>query len=148
MLVGVSVYQALQHAAAQLAVFDAAEHMWPAVAALVNGTRMAQQWTNTCRDRPWRPRRAERQLCCAACRIPASQLATPSHVEVQIVFKGEMPGGHLQWDNNEGNNWQVGCSNGVQYYCIINGVISTNWVISTNGVISDGVQLPGQGAAS
>jgi len=44
---------------------------------------------------------------CAGYRIPASQLATPSHVEVQIVFKGQMPEGHIQWDNNEGNNWQV-----------------------------------------
>lgn len=45
-------------------------------------------------------------MCCVY-RIPASQLATPSHVEVQIVFKGQMPEGHIQWDNNEGNNWQV-----------------------------------------
>lgn len=43
----------------------------------------------------------------SCCRIPASQLATPSHVEVQIVFKGQMAEGHEQWDNNEGNNWQV-----------------------------------------
>jgi hypothetical protein len=28
-------------------------------------------------------------------------------VEVQIVFKGQMAEGHEQWDNNEGNNWQV-----------------------------------------
>lgn len=40
-------------------------------------------------------------------KIPASQLATPSHVEVQIVFKGQMQQGHIVWDNNEGNNWQV-----------------------------------------
>jgi hypothetical protein len=41
-------------------------------------------------------------------KIPASQLAAPSHVEVQIVFKGQMAKGHIVWDNNEGNNWQVG----------------------------------------
>lgn len=40
-------------------------------------------------------------------KIPASELAAPSHVEVQIVFKGQMAKGHIVWDNNEGNNWQV-----------------------------------------
>jgi hypothetical protein len=36
-------------------------------------------------------------------------------VEVQMVFKGQMPQGHQQWDNNDGNNWQVwGCGCGVQ----------------------------------
>jgi hypothetical protein len=42
------------------------------------------------------------------CRLQACRLANPSHVEVQMVFKGHMPQGHQQWDNNDGNNWQVG----------------------------------------
>ncbi|WIA14024.1 hypothetical protein OEZ85_002584 [Tetradesmus obliquus] len=40
-------------------------------------------------------------------RLQACRLANPSHVEVQMVFKGQMPQGHQQWDNNDGNNWQV-----------------------------------------
>eukprot|EP00883_Tetradesmus_obliquus_P012784 jgi/Sobl393_1/5661/SZX62900.1 len=39
-------------------------------------------------------------------RLQACRLANPSHVEVQMVFKGQMPQGHQQWDNNDGNNWQ------------------------------------------
>jgi hypothetical protein len=41
-------------------------------------------------------------------RLQACRLANPSHVEVQMVFRGQMPQGHQQWDNNDGNNWQVG----------------------------------------
>lgn len=40
-------------------------------------------------------------------RLPICRLATAVHVEVQMVFKGVMPQGHEQWDNNDGNNWQV-----------------------------------------
>ncbi|KAI8473263.1 MAG: hypothetical protein J3K34DRAFT_519107 [Monoraphidium minutum] len=39
-------------------------------------------------------------------RVPASQLATAAHVDVQLVFKG-LQGGGEQWDNNAGRNWQV-----------------------------------------
>eukprot|EP00775_Hariotina_reticulata_P010075 gene10075-10230_t len=40
-------------------------------------------------------------------RLPASQLPNAGHIEVQMVFKGQMPDGYEQWDNNDGNNWQV-----------------------------------------
>jgi hypothetical protein len=46
-------------------------------------------------------------ICALSCRLQACRLANPSHVEVQMVFKGQMPQGHQQWDNNDGNNWQV-----------------------------------------
>lgn len=39
--------------------------------------------------------------------VPASQLGNAAHLELQMVFKGLMPGGLMQWDNNGGANWQV-----------------------------------------
>jgi hypothetical protein len=38
--------------------------------------------------------------------IPASALANPSHVDVQLVFKGKR-GWAEQWDNRDGKSWTV-----------------------------------------
>lgn len=50
-------------------------------------------------------------------KLPACRLATPLHAEVQMVFMGQMPEGHVQWDNNDGNNWQV-------WYCLHKSYVS------------------------
>ncbi|KIZ05811.1 hypothetical protein MNEG_2146 [Monoraphidium neglectum] len=39
--------------------------------------------------------------------LPASQLANPSHAEVQLVFKGVRHGWGEAWDNNSGKNWNL-----------------------------------------
>eukprot|EP00850_Spirogloea_muscicola_P007677 SM000039S14507 [mRNA] locus=s39:477496:482960:+ [translate_table: standard] len=40
-------------------------------------------------------------------RLPASRLSSATHLEVQLVFKGQMEDGEERWDNNEGRNWGV-----------------------------------------
>ena len=64
------------------------------------------------------PPPAHTQEWCGSYKVPASRLASASHAEVQVAFKGSS-GPHTaeRWDNNGGGNWQVGKRGEGVYVC-------------------------------
>eukprot|EP00850_Spirogloea_muscicola_P002127 SM000008S22216 [mRNA] locus=s8:473342:477892:- [translate_table: standard] len=63
-------------------------------------------WQDT-RDIELQQAAGDPEVWVGCARLPASRLSSATHLEVQLVLKGQMEDGEERWDNNEGRNWGV-----------------------------------------